>query len=142
MAIKVRSDLIKGIYIWGVDYPTYVEAVLRRRAARMGLEVDTAITDVGDAPALEARVVHGQLIVMCECGGAQFVWPEHPIFLCSDCWNKTMNGRFRRVIVPDDLAEIEVVLSRRLDMTNRNWLPTETLIDLKRENREHGLDDA
>jgi len=46
------------------------------------------------------------------------------------------------VLFPADLGKIEQVLRERKDIENRNWLATESLEDIVKENKAHGLDSA
>ena len=55
------------------------------------------------------------------------------LMVCGSCGQKS------RVLWPDDREGIESVLSHRPIPESRNWLPGETVDDLKRENIEHGL---
>lgn len=88
--------------------------------------------------ALEARVEHGRWIVNCsDCRAGLFTAPEIPVACCAEC-----GAVYRRIVFPDDAAAIANVLLARPLRENQGWLPSETLDDLKRENREHGLDDG
>jgi hypothetical protein len=47
--------------------------------------------------------------------------------------------RWRPVTLPSDVEAIEGALVVRPDRSTRNWQPGETVDDLLRENREHGI---
>jgi len=74
-----------------------------------------------DKPAsrpVRARIELGQWIADCECGGAEFVDPQEPIFACMSCGNRADAGRLRPVQfpAPEERKEIErLVLERPVD---------------------------
>lgn len=104
------------------------------------------VTDAG-AP-LVAEINHGRWIARCPCkarptkrrpeapGGV--VWLEYPYIWCVRCKNRATAGAWRRVILPADRERIEALLLARPDPETRNWLPSESVADLERENIEHG----
>ena len=71
------------------------------------------------------------------CTNCPSVSPEWRLALCWDC-----GAVYERVPLPVDIEAIERVLMRRPDVSSRNWLPTETVEDLVRENAEHGIQEA
>jgi hypothetical protein len=89
-----------------------------------------------------ARVNEGRWIADCPfCGGAQFTSPDDRRFLCADCGNMAIGGKWMRVVWPAAPEAIEDELIIR-PTENRHWLPHESVADLQRENAEHGLGDA
>lgn len=65
-----------------------------------------------------ARIELGQWIADCECGGAEFVDPDEPIFACMSCGNRVDGGLMRPVIFPDPKTREEIerlVLGRPVD---------------------------
>jgi len=54
-----------------------------------------------------ARIDYGRWIADCECGGAEYVDPQEPIFICMNCGNKAISGRARTVVFPENIKEIE-----------------------------------
>lgn len=90
---------------------------------------------------LHAEINHGRWVVCCPepgCGGAVVASPDDRRFYCPYCLNDAHGNRFIRVIFPEKVLEIELLLSPRAE-SNRNWKPGETLNDLRRENEENGL---
>jgi hypothetical protein len=88
---------------------------------------------------LRARVYRNQWIVDCpDCHNAEFAWPDTPWFMCSDCLNGMTAHAWRPVQFPADRVQIEATLRARRLPSTRNWDWSESLADLKRENREHG----
>jgi len=88
-----------------------------------------------------AEVRDNRWIAQCECMGAEVVDPDDPVFFCWSCFNASNQGLPRPVIFPDTNKRraIERVLTVRPDPLTRGWHPTETIEDLERENRKHGL---
>lgn len=88
------------------------------------------------APPVYAWVNQSSWAGDCECRGSIVVEPGEP-YICPDCGNAFYGGKARRVIFPKKRAEIEELLLARPYPKNRNWLTTETVSDLKRQNKEH-----
>ena len=102
-------------------------------AREFGLPVDTSSTHA------HAEVRTGRWLVLCPwCGtGCQYASVTDHRFFCDACGN---NGEgWARVDWPEEWVEIEQVLGRRPNRKNRNWLPGETVDDLRAENTEHGV---
>jgi len=89
------------------------------------------------APPVRAWVNRSSWVADCECRGSLVVEPGEP-YICPDCGNAAYGGRARIVLFPKKKAEIERLLMNRPYPANRNWLLTETITDLKRQNREKG----
>lgn len=84
-----------------------------------------------------AHVNHGRWMTTCpRCDGTPMAWPENPQAICAEC------GTLFRVEFPPAATRqaVERLLLRRAK-ENRNWLPTESVDDLRAENRAHGLAD-
>jgi hypothetical protein len=95
------------------------------------------LDDVADAPSVAAYINHGRLVVDCpDCNGAEMVWPETALMLCHSCGNRAVGGKWRRVVLPPRLADIEGTLGERPDARTRNWHPGESVADLRREHEE------
>jgi len=128
---------------------------------KMGDTLDTPFVDcepVGKP--VYAEVNFGQWLAVCECGGAESVDPDEPIFYCFSCGNYTNHGKPRKVIFPPkkEIKDIETVLLKRpviikggthmIERTinarpaiidnkgvlSRSWKPGETVKDLRKEN--------
>jgi len=71
-----------------------------------------------DRPAgkpVRARINRGRWIADCECGGAEYVDPDEPLFFCMSCGNAVTSGRAREVIFPENRKDIEAeVMSRKV----------------------------
>lgn len=107
-----------------------------------------------------AEINFSQWVARCECGGAESVCQEEPIFYCFSCGNYENHGKPRTVIFPSkkEIKEIEEILLKRPVITrrgthiiertinaepaiidkegvlSRSWLPGETIDDLRKEN--------
>lgn len=76
---------------------------------------------------------HGRWVVMCLCMNASSYSPEWQVARCFEC------GAVYRVAPPEHSQAAEKILMRRPKMSNRNWVPYETLDELRAENLEHQL---
>ena len=62
-------------------------------------------------------------------------WDEG-LIMCMGCFNSHVGHTLLRTAFPGQRQEIESVLNRR-PLVNRNWLQSESLDQLVRENTEH-----
>lgn len=93
-------------------------------------------------PSAQARVSRSRWIANCPmpgCNSRQHVSKDDHLFFCAHCLNEAVGNRTVPVEWPRDVDGIERVLLVRPFAGNRNWHPGETIADLERENREHGL---
>lgn len=105
-----------------------------------GVAADFSAPTAPASAAVEAVVNHGRWIVSCpDCNGAQLACASDRRFLCNECGNVTVGGKFRPVIWPRNLDAIEARLVRRTVKVARNWSPGETLADLDAENDANGV---
>lgn len=111
---------------------------MKAKAYRYG--VDLKPMHEVDSEPVRAQINHNAWKVCCpDCNGAEYLWIDTPFFMCQSCWNGAVDGRWRRVIVPPNRLAIEAAIRCRPLPENRNWHPSETIEDLRRENQEHGL---
>lgn len=89
---------------------------------------------------VSAYVNAGRWLAKCECGGCEYVDLEQLVFMCCNCWNAEVGHRWRPIVIPKQRVAIERLLLKRPDGATRNWRPGETIADLARENREHGVE--
>lgn len=94
-------------------------------------------TEVADS-SVAVRVNFAAWLIVCECGGAQLGSKTDHRFLCLDCLNEQVGGKWRGVRWPEDVAGIEAALRPRLT-DNAHWLEGETVADLLAENERKGL---
>ena len=125
------------------EYARPGRGLLGNLARRAGVVVPAVGAVATDAPPLPARLYRDQWIVDCPnpgCGSASYVWPEQPLFLCAECFNGEHGGLWLRVAVPSEgeRAEIEEIVGHRPLPGQRNWVPGETVTDLRKENRDNG----
>ena len=109
------------------------EDISGKRSAKEKLNRDRIKKlEVSTKKALEARVEHSRWIVDCpNCLSAEFAF-EDKLFFCSLCKNSDIQGKVRKVKMPEDRKQIEAILSVR-PIKNRHWT-NETLQDLAKEN--------
>ena len=118
------------------NYRGYIELHCRERwHAHASWEVDKS------APPLYAEIAHAAWRVICDVCRDAFVIDFGEVYFCPNCLNAAHGGKARVVIFPSptDREAIEMLLSLRPNPANRNWLPNETVEDLKLENIEHGI---
>lgn len=89
-----------------------VKSRIRRTAIKWGLRY---VEDKTAGNPVYARIDFGRWIADCECGGAEAVDPDEPLFFCVSCGNARTSGRARHVVFPDQRKEIEdAVMARPL----------------------------
>lgn len=91
-----------------------------------------------------AYIDTGRWIASCpDCNSANFVWKDDPWFMCLECWNFHVGGRWRAVQFPAAAQELERALLVRPDRANRFSYAVapgdQTPKHLHAENKEHGL---
>jgi hypothetical protein len=101
---------------------TVKERILRiRERLHKNNGIRLTIAEADKAPsgkAVRAEINFGQWIAVCECGGAEFVDPDEPLFFCFSCGNRANESRIRPVTFPPkserELIE-RLVLERPVD---------------------------
>ena len=82
---------------------------------------------------VKAFVNHGRWIAQCPGCNSAVVQPAgDKKYACSEC------GATHSVSWPKTSSEINTILAPR-PLLNQNWLPGETLDDLRAENAAHGV---
>ncbi len=123
------------------DLEMYLAAVLRRaypdplRRPRLGAAAHPLHRFI------PAEINHGRWIVNCPepgCRGASLADPARPIFMCPSCWNATHGHYWLQVEFPTEREAIEAELLARPLAANRNWVPGESVEQLRRDNAAHG----
>ena len=105
---------------------------------------------------VQARIDFGRWIADCECGGAEYVDPDDPVFFCQSCGNAEVDGKLRKVIFPKpeerDLIEkavleraVEVIpglnahnqalRAKSVDGIPRSWRPGESVEQLREQHQ-------
>lgn len=103
-------------------------------------DLDTRET-VSD-PTAPVEVNHSRWIVRCPfCPSAQLAHDGDRRFMCVECHNQTVDGKWVPVGWPeaDVRDDIEGLLEVRPTPKTRNWREPETVEDLEAENAERGL---
>lgn len=113
-----------------------------RQQAQQRLRVTVPGLDVACAgEPVPARIDANRWIVDCpDCGSAEFAFVDDPRFLCTNCLNAAVGGACRPVRFPRNREAIEATLLRRPVPRTREWRPGESVADLARQNRDHGLE--
>jgi hypothetical protein len=142
-----RPGAIDGKVHFGQTLADYASVgLLKMIADRRGLPPlpppVEAQADMEAEPAV-ARVYHNLWIVECpvpDCGDASFAWRDEPFYMCPNCWNASIEGKWRPVQFPSKQQQrrIENVLRMRDVPGHMNWDKSETVDDLKRQNVEKG----
>lgn len=73
-----------------------------------------------------ARVNWGAWVADCpnpDCGGAEDIWLAYPIFFCMTCGNSMAGGVWIPVALPEDPNLVDLKLSLRPRIEDRNWEP-------------------
>lgn len=116
-----------------MEFDTFRRTNLRRLRERFHIQEGKADDEIEP---VKAFVNKGRWIVVCPlCGGGEYAWEEGYCYCCS-CHNSYMGHKYRRLVFPENRAEIEAALIVR-PLANRNWNLGETIEDLLRENQEH-----
>jgi len=89
---------------------------------------------------IEMILVHGnwgRWVIECECGYSILASEQSAHFICSnpDCAN---GERWRAIVWPGEREDIESRLRVR-PIRNQNWIISDTLSVLERENTDHNL---
>lgn len=111
----------------------------RRMIALLGVKLHDPARPAPADRDVYARVEQGRWLADCECGGAEYVDLELPLFMCCNDWNRADEHKWRRVVLPADRERIEQLLLARPNIENRNWRPRESVEDLEAENVAHGV---
>ncbi len=131
---------------------------MQKKHIAKGVRVKVSGLDKPKGVSVFAEIYQGAWIAQCdECGGAEFVDHEEPIFFCWGCGNRVNDGNCRPVEFPKDRKNIEKKILERpvrvrfglddLSMAEgsfaevsvnglqlgRTWKPGETLEDLEKQ---------
>lgn len=112
---------------------------LSRLAGRVKVVVPDTDKVATDKP-VAAQINRNRWVVLCpDCYNAEFAFLGEPLFFCSNCFNGAVGRLWRPVVFPKNRAAIEAAIKARPLPASRNWSPGETVAQLRRENKEHGL---
>ena len=122
---------------YGLSY----RALLMRKRQLVEIEPLDLPPDSAIQGEVQAYVSAGRWMVECsDCFTAVLVDDNDLLFYCPGCGT---DGQWRRIVMPTDRAEIERLLLLRPGWREnspfRNWLPRETVADLRQENIAHGV---
>jgi len=113
-------------------------------AMNAGMDGDTTMPAPGVLEGDEtvtAVVNAGRWIAECPfCAGAEYVNFDSPVFFCCNCRNQEAGNRPIPVALPTDTVRVQVAAYLCVrPRENRNWMPDETVADLRAENKRAGL---
>jgi len=106
-----------------------VKERIAKRHARMTRKLKVPLPlklDVTSPRPVKARIELGQVIADCECGCAEFVDMDEPVFFCFECFNRRDGGALRPVVFPDP----------------ETWAEITRLVMLRPVDDLRGMDDA
>lgn len=142
----MTAQILDGAAKFGMDLQTfYRQPELVAAVARRGILIPPTSEVADDAPPALAYVnplPDGTVRWIAQCPDCQargrtaagYVWMSQPLTFCMRCANRSIGGRWRRVTVPANRAEIEGLLMLRPDPETRAWIPGETVEQLQAEN--------
>lgn len=134
--IREAKDQMAVIKYASGNYRGFIERECRMRwSAHANWEIDPA------APPLYAEIDRASWRVVCDVCREAVVIDYGEAYFCPSCLNMAHGGRARVVKFPDkkERAAIETLLALRPNPNNRNWLPFETVSDIKNENAAQGI---
>ncbi len=94
---------------------------------------------------IAAFVSHGRWMAECpHCHSAQVASVTDKRFMCIECGNVAFEHQWLEVRWPSEKTrqQIEAALLVRPREENRNWVPSEKVKDLKKENIDHELPES
>lgn len=147
---QVRNRLTAGRdhWYWNArgDRKQFIRKTTHRRQPRFILRM---LSDETSGNPVKAFVVDGRWVARCECAGQEVVDPSDPLFVCLNpsCYNIVAQHYPRKVDFPSKAKrkKLSEILLARDNPVNRNWDrlgvfgKSETIEDLERENKAHGL---
>lgn len=127
MSIKQASDYQPA----GLEQ--FTVQVLKRHGRPRPPGIDNNTTAI-------AEINHGKWLANCPfCTGAELVQKDDPRFFCLSCCNEAAGGKWIKVKFPADCDQIEQELEKRTAVKNQNWIPPETVAQLRKENQKNGV---
>lgn len=131
--MKIRTANEQPIIKKMGGYRAFVDALARDRW-------NASVNWSQVAGTVPAEIARGNWRVMCPyCSGAIVVEPGCD-FWCPDCAMVGNQGAAMIVEWPVARDAIEYLLLKRPDPANWNWMPGESVDDLRRENILHGIE--
>lgn len=126
--------------------------ILKNTRGRPPAYMSLLLSDNTKGTPVEAFIQDGRWVARCECMGQEVVDPQDPLFVCLNpsCYNVSSGHYPRAVNFPtkQERKKLAEVLLARTNPINRTWDRTglygkpETIEDLERENKKHGLKKA
>ena len=158
-------EIISGVHMHKefncVDAKGRIQSMYNVLKERGQVDVPLVMTVDPSAP-VYAMIDTGRWGAKCECGGAEYVEFDDPVFWCFGCGNVSVGGLLRPVLFPSakEVEEIELLLTERpisvhkgltkmsrvlssqpLGNLRREWHFGDTVEELKEANKKEGLED-
>lgn len=139
MANALSAQIIFQHQDWqAIPYREFIALELKRNG------FDSTLPSYASAAGLAlAYINHGRWVVDCPSGdgGALVITKAEPFFMCPYCANEANGGRWYRIVIPPNAADIEAALLARpairgWEARHRNWHPGTLLQQLLDENLE------
>lgn len=115
------------VHLGVVDVRAFLRTVARAVASR-----DMTVRVVAER--MSVCVNHGRWLAECACGAWMLASRPWRLAGCLEC-----GAVYSSVEFPDDADDIEAQLMVRPHRENHNWMRSETVEDLRRENVAHGI---
>jgi hypothetical protein len=91
---------------------------------------------VSDSHVATVSLNHGRWVAQCPfCNGCEFA-REDELFICQECYNKSVGHSYIKAPLPDNRETIENAVGKRPEI-NQNWEPGETIEQLIKDNKTH-----
>lgn len=108
-----------------------------------GFDLTQPVDEVAGV-AVVAYANHGRWLADCPdptCVGAELISFDNPVFFCCSCRNRANGNRLLPVETPAPgvRRQLEAYMVSRPYPANRNWLPHQTVAELRDENRAHHI---
>lgn len=106
---------------------------LQGRGVPFPVDADDSVSAYAEVNVLR----QARWIVKCPfgCGGAVYADPDDHRFLCDECWNAPVGGKWVPVVWPPDPPAVEALLKVRPHEHSWVFTPGETLKDLREQNK-------
>lgn len=136
MQLDTATEILDGVR------PPKPKTVGEYRQAFLHHMEQTGRTEQPQTEPLKAGIDCGRWVVNCDCGGAIALHPDWQFAACFTCGQSWTTIEFP---TPAFMKELTKILEQRppnpLRRNDRKWLwswwPSETLDDLRKENRDH-----
>lgn len=131
-----------------VTHEQWLRAIVMPGLKPHGLPMPRFDAPLAKAPVADAMVIRNCWVARCpfaSCGGNAYEGIWRPLadgtpdfFFCCSCGNTESNGARLAIRFASKPESVESILHERPVAHTRNWLPGETIAQLREENLTHG----